>query len=117
MTPLTPARLAAVYECLRAFPPFSGWGLPHSSQVKFTLSKRKDCQAEYTPGEPHWIMVSLPFHHHYSTLHATMAHEMIHLYQDIHKRATSAQHNADFKAKSKTVCRKFGFDLGQFIGG
>lgn len=117
MTPLTPARLAAVYECLRAFPPFSGWNLPHSSQVKFTLSKRKDAQAEYTPGQPHWIMVSMPFHHHYSTLHATMAHEMLHLYQDIHKRANRAQHNADFRLKAAAICRRYGWDVGQFIGG
>lgn len=115
MTPLTPQRLAAVYECLRAFPPFSGWDLPHSSQVAFTVNRSKNAQATYEP--PNKICISAPFHGHYITLIQSMAHEMIHQHLYQQKCKTWANHGYEFNRKAKTVCRKYGWDYGQFIGG
>ena len=117
MTPLTPDRLAAVYDMLRAFPPFSSWRMPSGSEVRFKLSKMKDCHAMYQAGDPHEITLSLPLHYHLDTVVSSMAHEMIHLGQEIRGRATTAQHNSDYRKTAETICKRYGLDIGQFIGG
>ena len=46
-----------------------------------------------------------------------MAHEMIHMRQRLTKTETKgAEHNAEFHQLAKLVCRRLGFDLGQFNG-
>jgi hypothetical protein len=44
---------------------------------------------------------------------ATMAHEMIHLYQDENGTARG-HHNAQFRRLAKRVCSIHGFDLKNF---
>jgi hypothetical protein len=117
MTPLTPARLAAVYDMLRAFPPFSAWKLPPASEVRFKLSQMKHCHAAYQAGDPHEITLNPPLHYHLDTVVASMAHEMIHLGQELRGRATRAQHNADYRKTATAICKRYGWDIGQFIGG
>lgn len=114
--PLTPQRLAATYECLRAFPPFSRWGLPEAEAVKFKVSRHHDRFAHYTRIKArHHIVVSARFNGHFNTLASTMAHEMIHLKQGVAKTEThGAQHNAEFHRLANQVCRKFGWDPKSF---
>lgn len=118
MLPLTPQRLGTVYDMLRSFPPFSGWGLPPGSEVKFHVAKTKKHQAAWwIEGNIHHIEVSEKKHGHLETAVETMAHEMIHVRQRIAKTETSGvEHNAEFQRLALRVCKVFGFDYGQFNG-
>jgi len=46
MLPLTPQMCAAVYDCLREFPPFSRWKLPPADEIEFRCTARNDCTAD-----------------------------------------------------------------------
>ena len=109
---LTPERLAAIYRCLRVFPPFNRWQLPPAHEVAFRAAQRKDCQAEhqpYTDGS-HSIMISTATVGHFNRAVVAMAHEMVHVAQDVSKTATPAQHNADFMKRWGLVAKRFGWD-------
>lgn len=103
---LTPAMLEQTYELLRVTPPFRGWHLPAGEKIKFVVGatphRRGHCWSDRWN---HEIMISLAA---VSTLHEltiTMAHEMIHVYQYLHKRETAnTEHNADFKRLAARVC-------------
>lgn len=117
MLPLTPGHLAAVYDMLRAFPPFCRWNLPPAATIKFRVLKTKAFQAQWwIEGDRHHIDVSKAAHVRLETVVATMAHEMIHVRQRMHKTETKAEHNANFHRQAKRVCDLLGFDLGQFNG-
>ena len=118
MLPITPERLAGVYEMLRAFPPFSRWKLPASEEVGFHVAKTPRWHAAWwIDGSTHHVEVSKQKHYHLSSLAASMAHEMIHMRQRLTKTETKgAEHNAEFHQLAKLVCRRLGFDLGQFNG-
>ena len=117
MLQITPERLAGVYEMLRAFPPFCRWKLPPADEVKFQVLKTDKWQADWNilGGEVHRIRASEKKHHHLASLAASVAHEMVHAKQRIDGTETKGEHNEEFKKLSKTVCRSFGFDYGQFI--
>lgn len=114
---LTPQRLAAVYEMLRAMPPFCGWGLPPSSGVKFHVSRDRATDAAWwIDGERHSIEVSQARTGLLSTLIVSMAHEMIHAWQRIKKSETNGvQHNAEFRRIARAVCKRYGWDDHQFL--
>jgi len=116
--PLTPARLASVYEMLRIFPPFSRWKLPQAAEVQFHVAKTSQWHAAWwIEGSTHHIEVSGKKHAHLASLVCSMAHEMIHVRQRIAKTETNgAEHNAEFKKDATLICRRFGFDAGQFLG-
>jgi hypothetical protein len=115
---ITPEGLAAVYDCLRAFPPFKGWRLPPSDAVEFRVLKTKQYHgAFWSDGETPVLEVSETKHRHFSSLAETVGHEMIHLHQRLDRTETpNAEHNAAFHRASKLVCRRFGWDEGQFLG-
>ena len=119
MIPLTPERLAAVYECLRAFPPFNRLCLPDASVIKFRVLKTRAYHGDYTRyigTNEHFIGVSKATHAHFESLASTIAHEAIHLHQAIAKTETGkTQHNAEFKRLALRACKTFGFDYGQFL--
>jgi hypothetical protein len=122
MTPrtlsITPERLSAVYEMLHAFAPFNRWSLPRAAEVRFVVSRARGHQALWwVDGGRHHIEISARKHSHLASLVESMAHEMIHAKQ----RATGTEtkgveHNAEFRRLSAMVCRRFGFDEGQFFG-
>lgn len=118
MLPITPERLAAVYQMLRAFPPFNIWKLPPAEEVVFHVSKTDQHHAAWwvDDGERHHIEVSEKKHGHLHSLVATMAHELIHAYQRVNGTETKGEHNAEFKRLARRVCMAFGFDPGQFNG-
>ncbi len=116
--PLTPDRLEAMYDCLRAFPPFTS--LPEGKDIhQFIVSKRKDQEGHYTRysgTEKHIISISANRIGHFNSLAQVMAHEMIHLYQGIKKTETpNAIHNAEFLRIAKSVCKRFGWDEKTFV--
>lgn len=109
---LTPARLVAVYDCLRAFPPFEGWRLPESDDVEFRVSVRVDEFGRYTLHEGrHTIEVSAMLVDDWQCLVETMAHEMAHLRQG---RTGPVEHNAEWQRLAKRVCRSFGWKIEGF---
>jgi hypothetical protein len=78
--PLTPQRLAAVYELLRAFPPFNRWGLPTGAEVKFRLLRTKRWDADWwIEGGRHHIRLSEERAGHLDTVAMAIAHEMLHV--------------------------------------
>jgi hypothetical protein len=117
LLPLTPERLAGVYEMLRSFPPFCRWRLPHFSEVKFHVAKTDQWHAAWwIDGDRHNVEVSEKKHGRIDSLIESMAHEMIHIRQRVNKTETKGEHNAEYKRLAKQVCKAFGFDYGQFGG-
>ena len=117
MLPITPERLAGVYEMLRGFPPFSGWRLPPATQVKFHILKTDRWYADWwIEGDTHHIRISEKKHGHLNSLVESVAHEMIHIRQRISKTETKGEHNSEYKRLALRVCKAFGFDYGQFNG-
>lgn len=117
---LTPERLAAVYECLRRFPPFNRYCLPPADQVRFGLVRKHDRAAEYIafvrdPGQ-HLIRVNPDWAGHLDTVFSYMAHEMIHLHQRVKGLETSGvEHNADFRKKAARIAARYGWDPKRFV--
>jgi len=113
---LTPQRCAALYECLRTFPPFDKWKLPEADSVEFRTTRRLDCEAEhqaFTDGAQR-IMVSTAKIGQWHRACVAVAHEMVHLAQDLAGTANKYQHNADFVSRWKQVAHQFGFDPREF---
>lgn len=105
----------------RELPPFSRWGLPPPEQIRFGVNSVRGEFGRYLhegrgrkgPGK-HYIEIS---RHNVKSFHAlaiTMAHEIIHLHQQIAKTYTRSQHNAEFMRLAKRVCRVLGFDSKGF---
>lgn len=116
--PITSARLASVYAMLRAFPPFSRWRLPPASEVRFHVAKTDKWHAAWWINDgTHHIEISAKKHGQLASLVCSMAHEMIHVRQRVVKTETKgAEHNEEFRRLATLVCRRFGFDGGQFLG-
>lgn len=116
--PLTPDVLAAAYDYLCTTPPFSGWNLPDSDDIKFRVTKSKDCYAAYHYDGGHTIDVSSAAVGHTATLMQVLGHELVHL----HLRLTGMEsrsdnpnvHNAAFRKLAAVVCRTHGWDLKAF---
>lgn len=117
--PLTPTTVAAVYACLRSFPPFSRWRLPAAGIMEFKITKLKSEQGHYNRyirTDYHWIAVSEAGVEHFDTLAQVVGHEMIHLKQGIDKTETpNTEHNAEFRRLASQVCKQFGWDAKAFI--
>lgn len=118
---LTPEMLEAAYEYLRASQPFRGWNLPHADQVMFRVLGARDRFGHFrgrhrkARGENGFseIAISARLVKSSELLIATMAHEMIHLYQD-ENGAARGHHNAAFRKLARRVCAVHGFDHAEF---
>jgi len=112
---LTPERVAAVYECLREFPPFSGWRLPRVSEIEFGVTQHYDRHAEADIVRD-WrrLRVSENRNGHFSTLAQSVAHEMVHI--ALHAAGVPGweTHGDAFQRRAEAVCRRFGWDVKVF---
>lgn len=115
--PITPQRLAAIYEMLRTWPPFNRWKLPPASSLRFHVSRARGHDAQWwISGNKHHIETSERRHYHLLTLIISMAHEMIHVRQlEARTETPGVEHNAEFRRISRRLCRRYGWDEGQFI--
>lgn len=116
---LTPEILVGAYEYLRVTLPFRRMNLPHADDVVFRVLGARDRFGHFrgrfkTMPDLNEIGVSQRMVHSTQTLMATMAHEMIHLYQHESGGCTRAVHNAHFRRIAARVCRIHGFDLATF---
>lgn len=117
--PLNVERLRLTYELLSACPPFDGWNLPESHDVKFTLTRSKTTRGVYywhRKTKTHEIGISVNCIGNVHSLAEVMAHEMIHLHERAVKTVSPhAMHNAAFMAWAQEVCDIHQFDFKLFV--
>ena len=112
---ITPEQVAAVYECLRAFPPFSKWKLPPADEVELHIGLQEDAFAHYHRDDGrHAMTISMLLVKDWQTLVETVAHEMIHLHQARAGTETRAEHNREWHRLADTVCKRFGWQRDKF---
>ena len=108
---LTKEALAAAYDYLCHFEPFSGWNLPPSEDVKFQVIRKKDRYAHYQMvGGVHHIAVSSRFVGRHELLLSTLAHELCHLHCEATCMSTSNPHDATFHKLADRICKIHEFD-------
>ena len=114
---ITPEMLEGAYALLRATPPFRGWKLPPSDEVEFRVSRTRKCSGLYEylgMAGAHRIHVSCLNHSQLSSLLVTMAHEMVHLAQQLRYPKAPAGHGKLFNRMADQVCRYHGIDRATF---
>lgn len=116
---IRPDTLAATYDYLRILSP-QFRRLPPADDVEFHVINTPKVYGDYSQwincrDEAHIIRISTKKHGHLATLMQTMAHEMVHLAQAIHKTTTpNVMHNDDFYRRARAICRAFGWDEKAF---
>jgi hypothetical protein len=101
--------IAAAYDYLRLSDPFRAWHLPPSSEVRFRIVRDSKMFAEFTVANGvYTIRISAAKNGHSDTLLGTLAHEMIHLRQEL--TGDREVHGARFKRMAARVCAAHGFD-------
>jgi hypothetical protein len=114
---ITPDIVEATYELLRVTPPFNKWRLPPGDAVEFrvTASCTMMGTCDVHAAAP-CIELSERLHGHLSTVLQTVAHEMLHLWQDGRRaRRLTVAHNAEFRRVAQRIARIHGFDPRTFI--
>ena len=116
---LTPESLETAYEYLRATLPFRRMNLPHADNLVFRVMGARDRFGHFrgrikTKPELNEIGVSIRVVKSTDLLMATMAHEMIHLYQHEKGSCSRSHHNSEFERIAVRVCRIHGFDRENF---
>lgn len=116
---LTPDCLENAYEYLRTTLPFRRMNLPHADNLVFRVMGARDRFGHFrgrikTKPELNEIGVSIRVVKSTDLLMATMAHEMIHLYQHENGSCTRSSHNSEFERIAARVCRIHGFDRKTF---
>lgn len=116
--PLNPEMVAAGYEYLRTTPPFKGLRLPPSDAIIFRITRNPHKFGHYRRNydEKREIATSTRCIGSTAKLLETLAHEMIHLHEDLigllYKSDTA--HSATFRRLAKRACRHHGWDLRAF---
>jgi hypothetical protein len=111
MIPLNPEMLAYAYEYLCCTPPFEGWNLPASEDIKFIVLKTKDRMGHHCRRNGmHHIAISRAYIGRHMILLETMAHEMIHLHMSQTCWNRRNPHDAAFSAYADQVCKIHEFD-------
>lgn len=122
--PLTPDSLAAAYEYLRTTPPFRRWKLPPADEVEFHVTRHRVHYGDHDligrgQNRRHCIRASTSEGMATTTnrLLMTIAHEMIHAYQDGVTRTGSwkTTHNREFHRLAARVCKIHGWILQEFV--
>jgi hypothetical protein len=113
---VTPAMVKLCYALLVKLPPFTRWKMPAPDAVKFYLLSDVASHAMYESERGHHISVNADTHITLEQLLATVAHEMVHLRQELIGRlpATRDPHNGAFRRAAKQVCQQLGFDVQAF---
>ena len=115
--PLHPSQLAAMYDCLREFPPFKKWKLPPGDEVEFHVLRTRAYYGDHSRWDhgakagTHVIRVSRARVGHFNTLAQVVAHEMVHMRQRQNRTETpNTQHNAEFWGIANNICAIHGWD-------
>lgn len=104
--PLNAEMLAHAFDYLCCCPPFNKMNMPHSEDVKFSIGSRKDRYAHYQMiGGDHHIVLSSRFVGRHIMLLSTMAHEMVHLYEEVNCLNGGGIHGPGFQKLADRVCK------------
>ncbi len=103
------------YAHLRELPPFDRWALPSPDQVEFGILVGRD-HAVYHNDGMHRIAVNDLTHTTHEQVMQTVAHEMVHLHQELVGRLPFKKdpHNADFRRWARLICKEFGWNVQTF---
>lgn len=110
---MTPDTIEAQYLALRTTRPFRKWGLPDPDDIAFCVLASRDRMGHFRGAitGPHEIGISMRRVGTIDTLIRVLAHEMIHLFQELTKTTTAnTEHNAAFRRISAEVARHHCFD-------
>lgn len=115
---MTPKQVRALYICLREQKPFRRWGLPAADRIKFGVENTGDAWGFYGTdgGERRTIVLSTRCRT-LSLALRVLAHEMVHLKQDMMGRLPTVEHghhNSTFRRLADQVCRDVGLDPEHF---
>ncbi len=108
--------VAAAYSFLARLPPFSGWGLPPTSEIQFGVLRTVNWQGDFF--EPNKrrrkprIRLSAARVSYADRLLAVTAHEMCHL--KTHLMGKPDTHGPYFRSLANEVCAQLGFDPKEF---
>lgn len=109
--PLNKYVLEGAYRYLRSTRPFCYWNLPEGEDVVFRVLRTDRRHGHYRWfGSKHTIAVSGKTHGRTLALMETMAHEMVHLYIELHKFKDKSEHGPVFRHFAGQVCKYHGFD-------
>ncbi len=112
---LTKEALAAAYDYLCEFEPFSKWNMPESEDIKFRVMKRKDRTAHYAMSDGvHEIAVSSAYVGQHDVLLSSIAHEMLHLHMAQTCWNRRNPHDAAFQKFADRICKIHHFDRLMF---
>lgn len=112
---VTPKVLKSAYSHLRSLKPFNRWNLPPPDKVRFALHCGRDHAVYMNHTRPH-IEVNRDTHTTHVQILMSVAHEMVHLRQDIQGRLpiSANPHNAAFRRMARAICAEFGWDVQVF---
>lgn len=115
---LTSERMRLAYEFLAECPPFAGWNLPAGEDIKFMQCRDADARGwhDIKNGQRR-IAISQEHVRDAEMLLMTMAHEMIHVHENETEMMTRAQHSPTFVILARRVCKRYGWNLDDFIWG
>lgn len=111
---MTPELLEGAYEYLRVSPPFNKWSLPHPDDIIFRVNNSKEVWGAFnawTDGTRE-IVISAFYIKSLDELTRTMAHEMVHLRQELTKH--NDFHGPWFQKWARQVCHRHGWNLATF---
>ena len=114
--PLTPEVLGAAYDFLRTTEPFRRWNLPESEDVQFRVVRDFATRGFYRRDQKDRpsISISSNCNGHTDSLIGTMAHEMVHLHEDVNCLETKGEHSRAWHKYADRVCAVHGFDRKMF---
>lgn len=111
---VTARHVRAMYALFRTLPPYNRWKLPPPEKVRFAVNSIRGEYGRYESPQ-HRISVSRRNVKTFHALAVTVAHEVIHLRQELTKTYSDrSQHNRAFVRTAKHVCRALGFESRGF---
>ena len=113
---IAPRHVRAAYELFRALPPYDRWRLPKPHKVRFSVYANGREYGRYEYDGRHHIKISRRNVRSFHALAITMAHELIHLRQQLAGTdSDESQHNREFVKLAKQACRALGFESAGFV--
>lgn len=111
--PVTADTVRAVYTCLLSFPPFCRWNLPSPDKMTFEVVPYTSEWGSYHP-EKMKMRISKAKVSTFQSLVLAVAHEAVHVREDVAGRWAKKHDNAYFKKLASQVCKAFEFDINNF---
>jgi hypothetical protein len=112
---LTPALIRSSYVFLRQHGPLSLVAMPPTTEFKAIRTSKVRGYSQYRDdGEPCVIEISRNLIEDAGEAFAIIAHEMLHLAQDVALKDAGEDHGPWFQARGQDLCAYFGWTPDQF---